>query len=571
MAESTMTRAAPGDGEAAGALLATKELVKPEKSGSTIKGILAGAAAASFALGLLAAVTPSTRQAPVGLAGDRWSLTVEGGLGSVDPNYVSFVVDPASLEVVPKYPRYPYPVDFTSPALKALVKELAPALFVITGGNSNCISYADGFDPGSSPKSSADNYLSTYCEGKTYYGNLEPALFKTLLDFAADTGTDFVWHLNMAFGRGKKSPAYEPWDAGDATGLLAAAGSALKGAMLFEELSKEGKKLGFDITPEQMANDLALMKAALPSKKTVVYGVLNQDSDQPSDVTDSIYDASKDSIDVVAFSYYMNNAWRRAPENHGSYSGSGRCKFDPKQTAAFMVEPAHRATLDTTSKHFVELGESLGKPVQLIAGAPCTHNKEGTGYGAVDAHVGALWYADALGRVAKQGVRVFARQTLVGAVYGLLGTTTHKHKLAPTPGYWVAVLHKRLMGPSVLGVTARGPEGFSAYAHCSKGASGYTLLLVNFDGDNVTLTLPEHGTRAEYVLTSPDGLTTGSTLANPHPGKTVLNGGAVLAVSNGELPALDGRSVDGSTKLTVPAEAIAFVVMEEIADGISGC
>ena len=98
MAESTMTRAAPGDGEAAGALLATKELVKPEKSGSTIKGILAGAAAASFALGLLAAVTPSTRQAPVGLAGDRWSLTVEGGLGnnrefplhSVDPNYVSF-------------------------------------------------------------------------------------------------------------------------------------------------------------------------------------------------------------------------------------------------------------------------------------------------------------------------------------------------------------------------------------------------------------------------------------------------------------------------------------------------
>ena len=60
--------------------------------------------------------------------------------------------------------------------------------------------------------------------------------------------------------------------------------------MLFEELSKEGKKLGFDITPEQMANDLAaLMKAALPSKKTVVYGVLNQDSDQPSDVTDRIY------------------------------------------------------------------------------------------------------------------------------------------------------------------------------------------------------------------------------------------------------------------------------------------
>ena len=50
-----------------------------------------------------------------------------------------------------------------------------------------------------------------------------------------------------------------------------------------------------------------------------------------------------------------------------------------------------------------------------------------------------------------------------------------------------------------------------------------------------------------------------------------MNGAAIIANSDGELPALDGRSVDGSTKLTVPAEAIAFVVMEEIADGISGC
>ena len=77
-------------------------------------------------------------------------------------------------------------------------------------------------------------------------------------------------------------------------------------------------------------------------------------------------------------------------------------------------------------------------------------------------------------------------------------------------------------------------------------------------------------------MTSPDGLTTDSTrmpdgVKNPYPGKTLLNGGDVLAATNGELPALDGQTVDGSTKLTVPAEAVAFVVMEEIADGISGC
>ena len=102
----------------------------------------------------------------------------------------------------------------------------------------------------------------------------------------------------------------------------------------------------------------ALMKAALPSDKTLVYGVLNQDSDQDkTTVTDPIYDASKDSVDVVAFSYYMNNAWKKKLKQGGqkdSYSGSGRCNYDPKQTAAFLMDPAHRATLDETSQHFPE-------------------------------------------------------------------------------------------------------------------------------------------------------------------------------------------------------------------------
>ena len=79
MAKSAIPLAAPPADEAADALLSTKKLIKPKKAGS-IKGILAGAAAVSFALGLLVAVTPSMRQALFG--GDQWSLTVEGGLGN---------------------------------------------------------------------------------------------------------------------------------------------------------------------------------------------------------------------------------------------------------------------------------------------------------------------------------------------------------------------------------------------------------------------------------------------------------------------------------------------------------
>ena len=176
------------------------------------------------------------------------------------------------------------------------------------------------------------------------------------------------------------------------------------------------------------------MKDALPSSNTLVYGVLNQDSSKHAASTNAYYKASKDSVDVVCFSFYMNNAVK------------SKCSDDASETAKFMIDHGNRKSLNTISDHFVSLGKSIGKPAQLIAGAPCTHSPEGTGYGAVDAHVGLLWYADALGRVAKQGVRVFARQTLFGGSYGLLDHKTYM----PTPGYWAAVLHSRLMGTSAL-------------------------------------------------------------------------------------------------------------------------
>jgi hypothetical protein len=46
---------------------------------------------------------------------------------------------PSLLKINPPgtYKKYPYPIDFTSTPLHALAKALSPALFVMTGGNSN--------------------------------------------------------------------------------------------------------------------------------------------------------------------------------------------------------------------------------------------------------------------------------------------------------------------------------------------------------------------------------------------------------------------------------------------------
>ena len=141
---------------------------------------------------------------------------------------------------------------------------------MINGGNSNCITY-DGFG-GDAPSSAAtDNdddddgdgdiaYMSAYCKKKEYYGALTPALWGALLDFSQATNASFVWHLNMAFGRGY-APRYVPWNAAEAQGLLNRSAADLAGVMLFEEVKKS--KVGFDVTPADVAEDFTRLTAAL--------------------------------------------------------------------------------------------------------------------------------------------------------------------------------------------------------------------------------------------------------------------------------------------------------------------
>ena len=130
------------------------------------------------------------------------------------------------------------------------------------------------------------------------------------------------------------------------------------------------------------------------------------------------------------------------------------------------MDPSHRSAFDRTLARYADLGRSLGKFVWVVAAAPCTHAPEGSGWGAVDAVAGGLWYADLLGRAATRrrphepgafntcrprlvdgvgvtrrpttqaagGARLVARQTLVGGVYGLLDSRTY----AETPSAVVA-------------------------------------------------------------------------------------------------------------------------------------
>ena len=146
----------------------------------------------------------------------------------------------------------------------------------------------------------------------------------------------------------------------------------------------------------------------------------------------------------------------------------------------------NRATLGTTARHFVRLAAERRGATTDCGRAMHT---PGTGWGAVNAHAGLLWYADALGRLAALGVSIYARQTLFGGSYGLLDNSTYM----PTPGYWAALLHKRLLGTVVLnatlnpGISSTLPADVSVYAHCATQSAGlgHVALLVTNLGDRM--------------------------------------------------------------------------------------
>ena len=279
----------------------------------------------------------------------------------------------------------------------------------------------------------------------------------------------------------------------------------------------------------------------------------------------------------MCFSYYMNNAMARGgawPPGPGN-GAPPFCQVDPNATAAFLLNATARASIDAWAAHYVSLARRLGKPPpHLTAGAPCTHAPEGTGWGAVDAWAGALWYADALGRLARGGVGVFARQTLFGGDYGLLDNSMY----LPTPGYWIALLHKRLMGRKVLDVTGVDGEGggegggLTVYAHCARGrAGGVALLAANLGRAPASLVLPPatatataaHDTRVEVYLL--DGGPGGGVL-----GKTPrLNGVALAAGADGVLPPLEPAA--GASPLAVPGFAVLFAVVDGTAAGAKEC
>jgi len=94
-----------------------------------------------------------------------------------------------------------------------------------------------------------------------------------------------------------------------------------------------------------------------------------------------------------------------------------------------------------------------------------------------------MWYADALGLYAANGIAMLSRQTLLGGDYEMINRTTG----LPNPDFYVALLWHDLVGTDVYGVTLDGCSdpgcrgAVRVYAHSAlRGGSATVLMALNF-------------------------------------------------------------------------------------------
>jgi len=213
-------------------------------------------------------------------------------------------------------------------------------------------------------------------------------------------------------------------------------------------------------------------------------------------------------------------------------------------------------------------------------------------HGLTDRFEDTLWYVVRLGALAANGHSGWQRQTLLGGYYSLVDHET----LRPHPSWWVAVLHKRLMGTYVLNTTTTSESGVYSFAHCTRTTStGTTTPTTAAGGGAVTVALVNIG-RSERSIVFDTNTGTGSNMAGRQEQYCLtsnqldsdfvnLNGGSNLEMADdGSIPTLEPRIMSSSsstssssndtstvnngtsTSMVLPGYSVCFIVLPEAAN-----
>ena len=219
--------------------------------------------------------------------------------------------------------------------------------------------------------------------------------------------------------------------------------------------------------------------------------------------------------------------------------------LDNTRDIARNVVSAVRAVNATTEVWAGEIGPANG------GGFP---NPNCHGNGVCGRFGSALWYADAMATVAREGYSAFQRQDFIGADYGLVNYTS----FLPSPDFWLLYLWQRVVGREVLAAhNSRGARSVRAYAFCAQTGAHVALVLLNLDGAAAGVALPADAVAGagftQWSLTAGDG---GVTSAD-----VLLNGVRLALDAGGKVPATGGAARSGGSA-TLPPQSVTFLEYE---------
>ncbi|HSU31902.1 MAG TPA: hypothetical protein VLJ11_11765 [Bryobacteraceae bacterium] len=430
--------------------------------------------------------------------------------------------------------QYRPPIDLGNARLRKLAAALGPAYVRVSGtwANTTYFQDAEGPAPANPPKG--------------FNGVLTREQWKGVVDFAHAVNAEIITSFATSAGTRNAEGLWTPDQARTFLSYTKSIGGRIAAAEFMNEptfAALAGVPKGYDAAA--YARDIAVfrpfLKQTAPGVLFLGPGSVMEGGPLAAPVSlgrlpsEDLLKATGPVFDIFSYHLYAAVSQRCAGGNPALGT-----------TAAAALSEPWLSRPDAINAFYAGLRDRFepGKPLWVTetADAACGGNPWASTF------LDTFRYLDEHARLAQQGVRVIAHNTLAASDYGLLDETT----FAPRPNYWAALLWRTLMGTTVLKPNTAPKQGVHLYAHCLRDTpGGVALLAINTDrNDSQSLTLPARSER--YTMTAP----------KLEDASVELNGKELKLGADDSIPELTGVPTPSGSITLAPA-SITFLAIRE--------
>lgn len=426
---------------------------------------------------------------------------------------------------------YRPPLDLGNRRLRTLATALSPAYVRTSGTWANSTYFPDADEAPAQPPTG-------------FAGVLTHQQWRGLVEFSNAVGAPIITSFAISPGTRDSSGAWTTEQAKRFLGYTQSIGGHIAAAEYMNEpniAAIGGAPKGYDAAAygrdfkifhafsRSVAPNLLILGPGSVGENDTAWGMGK--TGIPMITTHDLLSAANEDVDHFSYHHYYGVSQRCAPLNQTTEQAALSEEWLARTDITLAFYRQQRDTFEPgKSIWLTETGDSA------CGGNPWASTFRDT-----------FRYLDQLGRLARQGVKVAAHNTLVASDYGLLD----EDSFTPKPNYWGALLWRRLMGTGVLDTGINNRIGLHAYAQCMGGTPGGVVLLVinNDEQQSSKIRLAQPSQR--YTLAASGDLSTRD---------VKLNGTVLKLAADDTLPRLTGVDIKAGDVVFEPA-TITFLTM----------